>query len=254
MDRTVITSAWLDQIRWSDGWDVLKGTHEIDHPSVWVIDPATTHLQLTDQYEDILSTEEIALGNRFHQAGHVIRYKTAHAALRLLLSSSTTIDPIAIRFAKGHHHKPRLLPNHPGNTAEFNLSYSENKAMIGMANGLPVGVDIEWLHRPLAINDMLSACFSEREIAFITSPNEDMYRRFYTLWTRKEAVLKLTGEGIGEHLPYFEVLDGTCVAEKKIIGGHPPGAIFLYSFPIGNDFLGCFAVPNPIDELYCYRL
>ena len=202
MDRTVITSTWLDPVRWADGWGILKGSHEISHPSIWVINPAATHLQLADQYENILSTEEIARGNRFHQAAHIIRYKTAHATLRLLLSSSTASEPNVIRFARGHHHKPRLL-DHPGSPIEFNLSYSENKAMIGMANGQPVGIDIEWLHRPLDINDMLSACFSEREIAFIMSPNEDMHRRFFTLWTRKEAVLKLTGEGIGEHLPYF---------------------------------------------------
>lgn len=253
MDRTVITSAWLNRVHWVDGWNVIQGPHEISRPSIWVIDPTATHLQLADQYETVLSAEELARGNRFHQAAHSVRFKTAHTILRLLLSRFTSSNPTAICFAEGHHRKPQLQ-GQQGTPIEFNLSYSQNKAMIGIANDHPVGIDIEWLHRPLDIQDMLSACFSEREIAFITSRNEGIYQRFFTLWTRKEAVLKLTGEGIGEHLPFFEVLDGTHIAEKKIIGGQPPNTIYLYSFPVGYDFLGCFASPTPVSELFFYQL
>lgn len=253
MNDTVITSVWLNPIRWTDGWSVLQGTDKFCHPSIWGIDPAKTHLILADRYENILTSEEMARGNRFHQAAHAIRYKTAHTVLRLLLSSATSSDPTAICLTKGHHHKPRLQ-GHSDYPIEFNLSYSENKAVIGMASGSQMGIDVEWLHRPLDIKDMLHVCFSAREIAFITSQNEGMHHRFFTLWTRKEAVLKLTGEGIGEHLPLFEVLDGVSIAGKAIIGGQPPDAIYLYSFPIGHDFLGCFASSTPVDELFFYKL
>ncbi len=253
MNNTVITSTWLNPVRWINGWNVLRGDDEIKQPSIWVIDSAAAHSRLADQYEPLLSTEEMTRGNRFLQAAHVIRYKAAHTALRLLLTRSTSSDPSAIRFANGYHHKP-LLSVPPDSPIGFNLSYSENNAMIGLAYGYPIGIDIEWLQRPMDVNDMLSACFSDREITFITSSTEHVYHRFFTLWTRKEAILKLTGEGIGEHLPLFEVLDGVNVTEKKIIGRQPPSAVYLYSFAIGEGFLGCFAAPLPIEELFFYRL
>src|SRR5690606_33277913 len=104
------------------------------------------------------------------------------------------------------------------------------------------------------IDDMLMACFSPEEIKFITARKDDMRHRFFTLWTRKEAILKLTGEGIGEHLPYFDVLDGTCVTKKRTIGGNTPDKIYLYSFRIDDDYLGCYAVPEPLEGISFFRL
>jgi 4'-phosphopantetheinyl transferase len=43
-------------------------------------------------------------------------------------------------------------------------------------------------------------CYNNREIAEIVA-SADPLVSFTTLWTRKEAVLKLTGEGIDDNLP-----------------------------------------------------
>jgi len=218
-----------------------------------LIDPTAAHALLAHRYNHILSDHELARATRFHQQAHQIRYKTTHTVLRLLLAGATDSAPAALHFVGGHHNKPRLPPYRGGSVA-FNLSYTENKSLIGIAGGHAIGVDIEWLNRPLDIGDMLAACFSASEIDYITSQAEGTRSRFFTLWTRKEAILKLTGEGIGEHLPFFDVLDGTCVAEKEIIGGNPPDRIYLYSFRIGVDYLGCYAASEPLDRLPVFQL
>lgn len=253
MNKTTIISTWIDEPQLADGWAVIQGTRSFPRPSVWLIDPTAVHALLADRYGHILSNDELARAARFHQQAHQIRYKTTHTVLRLLLASATDSDPAALHFVGGHHNKPSLPP-YGGGSVAFNLSYTENTSLIGIADRDAIGVDIEWLNRPLAIEDMLVACFSASEIDYITSQDEGTRSRFFTLWTRKEAILKLTGEGIGEHLPFFEVLDGTCVAKKETIGGNPPDQIHLYSFRIGGDFLGCYAASEPLDRLPVFQL
>ncbi|PPL00276.1 4'-phosphopantetheinyl transferase family protein [Parapedobacter indicus] len=253
MDHTLIISTWLPSIQWSDGWKAMKEGIDIQRPSLWVIDPKPFLNRLPKHDGQLLSDDETAKAERFHQTDHKLRFSAAHTALRLLLSYATVSDPSALRFEKGHHNKPKLVV--PANTdIQFNLSYTENRAMIGLSSGQPIGVDIEWSQRPLDIETMVEACFSTNEIAFISAEKREVHRRFFTLWTRKEAILKLTGEGIGEHLPYFEVLDGVRHAEKRVIGGQPPDTVYLYSFSVTEGFIGCFASPTPITRCSFYRL
>lgn len=253
MNHTTIISTWIDEPPLADGWAVIQDTQPVPRPSLWLINPIYAHELLANRYNHILSGDEVSRAARFHQQTHQIRYKATHTVLRLLLANATGSAPAALHFVGGHHNKPSL-PLYEGGTVGFNLSYTENKSLIGIADGGAIGVDIEWLNRPLAIEDMLTACFSASEIEYITSRDEGTQSRFFTLWTRKEAILKLTGEGIGEHLPFFEVLDGTCVAKKEIIGGNPPDRIHLYSFRIGSAYLGCYAASAPLDRLPVFKL
>lgn len=253
MDSTDIIATWIHRIEWRDGWEAMQSDRAIRQPSIWVINPMRSLQQWAKYAEQLLNSEETTKAMRFHHMDHRQRFKAAHTVLRLVLGLTIDSDPASLRFAKGHHNKPRLeTPEHT--PIQFNLSYTENRAMIGVNHGYPIGVDLEWLQRPLDIESMLDACFSIREIAFIRSRKEEMHHRFFTLWTRKEAILKLTGEGIGDHLPYFEVLDGTCRAEKRVIGGQPPRNIYLYSFSVEEGFIGCFASPTPITQCSFYRL
>ncbi|MFB2121522.1 4'-phosphopantetheinyl transferase superfamily protein [Parapedobacter sp. 2B3] len=254
MKHTSIISTWMEEPRWTDGWPVLRGSHEVTLPSVWLVDAARAHAMLDDRYNQILSSDEVGRAERFHQPAHRIRYKASHTVLRMLLAGITHADAATLRFVGGHHNKPKLT-DYQRPSITFNLSHTEHTSMIAVADGAGIGADIEWIRRPIVIDDMLAACFSANEIDYITSrPEEGMRDRFFTLWTRKEAILKLTGEGIGEHLPLFEVLDGTCVAEKEIIGGTPPDRIYLYSFRLADDYVGCFATAEPTDLRSVYRL
>ena len=252
MKQTVIKSAWIDSPKWTDGWPLIHNATLPKRPSVWLIDPEKADPLLNNRYTDLLNHDERSRASRFVQPAHQKRYKTTHAALRILLAQSIQANASSLCFETGHHHKPRLASHHNG--PAFNISYTEGRSIIGLGIDPAIGVDIEWSHRDMIIDDMLPVCFSPNEINYINANRDERHLRFFTLWTRKEAILKLTGEGIGEHLPLFEVLDGECITEKHIIGGHPPDRIFLHSFLLGDRYIGCYASSTPLTALTIYHL
>ena len=130
----------------------------------------------------------------FHRRQDAEHYLIAHGALRLVLAGYLTCDPMAIRFGVRENRKPFL----DGGTLEFNLSHSGSLALIAVARGRRVGVDVEQL-RPIADLESLAARIcSPEELAMLAGRAQTQRERaFFTLWTRKEALAKATGEGIG---------------------------------------------------------
>lgn len=70
----------------------------------------------------------------------------------------------------------------------FNISHSEDLIAVAVSKR-PVGVDIEIL-RDVNL-EIAGRFFSEKEIRFIKTDRDFLY-----VWTRKEALLKKTGEGL----------------------------------------------------------
>lgn len=70
----------------------------------------------------------------------------------------------------------------------ISISHSKDMALVAI-NENAVGADIEVV-RPFN-EKLIKRYFSKEEIAFIDSPE-----KFFTIWTVKEAYLKLTGDGL----------------------------------------------------------
>ncbi len=92
-------------------------------------------------------------------------------------------------FAYGSHGKP-TLSTHPG--IQFNLSHCSSAVACGIGSE-PVGIDIEDRNRMRG--ELVRRVMNEREVADIAA-SADPDLRFTQLWTRKEALLKLTGRGL----------------------------------------------------------
>lgn len=250
---TAITADWIRDVHWIDGWSFIHSEEPLVCPSIWLMDMNYSLGRLAVFGDRMLSSVETARANRFHQEEHRCRFEATHTLLRLLVGRLSGSEPANLQFGKGHHGKP-ILASPTGTDIHFNMSYTQGRTIVGLERGHPIGVDIEWTKRPLDIESMLETCFSPRERAYIAGQPVDMRHRFFTLWTRKEAILKLTGEGIGEHLPSFEVLDGTSNTPKSIIGSRPPDHIYLYSFSIGEDAIGCLASEVRLDSCAFFRV
>ena len=96
-------------------------------------------------------------------------------------------------FATGRHGKPHL----PDGDLEFNLSHSGDLALIAIARGRRVGVDVEQLRPVIGLDDVAPRVCSAAELAMLASVAEPARTHaFLGLWTRKEALAKATGEGI----------------------------------------------------------
>ena len=98
-------------------------------------------------------------------------------------------------FVFGQHGKP-MLKDHP--EIHFNLSHCRRAALC-VISSQPVGCDIETVPEELDM-DVCRYCFNEEEIAGITRSDRPTLT-FTQLWTCKEALLKLTGEGLTNDLP-----------------------------------------------------
>lgn len=159
----------------------------------------------SSQDESLLDDEERARSRRFVHRVDRSRFVIAHASLRLVLARSIDVDPAAIRYDHGPHGKPRLAPGL--RRLEFNLSHSQELALLAVTRDRPVGVDVECL-RVISggVQDLSDAPFSDTERKALRAlPPAERRTGFFRCWTRKEALIKATGEGLSRDLDSFDV-------------------------------------------------
>lgn len=161
-------------------------------------------VDLTRQADEaVLDDEERARAARFHEDRHRRRFIAAHAALRRVLGACTGRSAERLRFDQGPQGKPGLIDAGPWC---FNLSHSDDLALIAVTRGREVGVDLE-RHRPgVAIHDLARRFFAPAEAAALAVlPVAQREAAFFTCWSRKEAVVKALGTGLHTPLDRFQV-------------------------------------------------
>jgi 4'-phosphopantetheinyl transferase len=97
-------------------------------------------------------------------------------------------------FEYGANGKPYLRTS---GGREFNLSHSENWALIGFTYKQQLGVDVEIIRPIPDLTELASRHFTESEQAELAAGNADLaVESFLRGWTRKEACLKALGVGL----------------------------------------------------------
>ncbi len=141
---------------------------------------------------------------RFKSDGN--RAIAGRGQLRAILGRCLGADPAALEFSYGPRGKPALAGVWSRSGWHFNLAHSADVALLAVTRSGPVGVNVERI-RPLAdLSQLVSRFFSPGENAAFQALAEDQKPdAFFRLWTRKEAWLKATGEGITESLGRVEV-------------------------------------------------
>lgn len=136
---------------------------------------------------------ERARAARFHRLEDAERYLAAHGALRMILAGFMACDPVDLRFSTHGKGKPFI----EGADLEFNLSHSGALALIAVALRRQVGVDIERLRPIPDLEDLVAGVCTAGERAALAALEEPVRERaFLGMWTRKEALVKMTGEGL----------------------------------------------------------
>jgi 4'-phosphopantetheinyl transferase len=142
-----------------------------------------------------LSPEERDRADRFRLARDRHRFVRARGFLRRTLARRLDRDPrsLALRAA------PRGKPFLPDCGLSFNLSHSGGLAALAISETREVGIDIELLDAGPALEGdlagVIAACFHPNEAAAIAAAPIPR-RTFLRFWTAKEALMKLTGEGL----------------------------------------------------------
>lgn len=154
----------------------------------------------------VLSPDERVRAERFRFAGDRRRFIMARGALRTILSYYLSTPAEEIIFAYSSHGKPSLggaLAPHP---LRFNVGHSHELALCAVTYGKRVGIDIEYIHPMHDIDSIAQHFFAEREVTALQAlPVEQRHIGFFRCWTRKEAYIKATGEGLSRRLDQFAV-------------------------------------------------
>jgi 4'-phosphopantetheinyl transferase len=130
----------------------------------------------------------------------------ARGLLRAILGRYLGCSPADVRFCYGPRGKPALNDARGGEALRFNLSHSRGIALYAVTRGREVGVDVEAIRPEVEIASVARRVFSPSERATLHSlPPELQSEAFFNGWTRKEAFIKATGEGLARPLDEFDV-------------------------------------------------
>ncbi len=176
-------------------------TGRVDVWSVRLDEPARTGSEILT-----LSPDEIARANRFHFEKDRIHFTRCRSALRDLLAGYLAIPAADIRFEYLTSGKPQLAAEQNPSALQFNVSHSANMALIAVGSEHRLGVDIEKIRGDVDTSALAERFFSLRERAGLQAlPEHLRVPGFFACWTRKEAFLKATGEGLSFPLEDFSV-------------------------------------------------
>jgi 4'-phosphopantetheinyl transferase len=155
---------------------------------------------------ELLSPEEQQRARRFRLDLNRDRFIAGRGQLRLLLSYYIKLAPAKLQFCYGSHGKPELTESMMCPRLQFNLAHSAELALLAVNRRFAAGVDLEELHPLEDAPALVARFFSPREnLAFQQLRESQKLTAFFNLWTRKEAWLKATGQGIGYSLNKVEV-------------------------------------------------
>ena len=205
-----------------------------NHIHVWQID-INEHLPYIDKLLDVLTPGEITRANKYLRSTDRDKFIISRSSLRYILSGYLKCAPATISFKLTKSNKPEI-DCQPTSNIHFNLSDSADRVLVAVA-AAPVGIDVELINPRFDYHAILNNNFSPDEAAYIDL--NDSFKRFFLLWTRKEAILKATGIGLTDHLKLIPSLDGQHVTEGALLS--TTNNWQLNSFEINGDYIATVA-------------
>ena len=136
------------------------------------------------------------------------RFVTGCLLLRTALSRKLEMPAAVVPIDRtcpdcgGQHGKPTI----PGTSLEVSISHSGIIVMVGVSEGLPVGVDIEQTIRFREMTKHANRVLSDREQAVMNRKAARAHPAFIARnWVRKEAITKAAGVGLRIPLNHITV-------------------------------------------------
>ena len=190
---------------------------------------------------DVLSDAERARRSGLWDAGHRAQFTVAAALLRLVAAAHTTgeaarvvIDRSCPRCGR-QHGRPRLT----GSGLHVSISHSGATVAVAVSRAGEVGVDVQQVDDD-PVHELSSLVLADSEARHVA-----VTRDFFTYWTRKEALVKATGDGVT--VPLREVLVTPPGTPPALLGypGRDGLAAHLRDLSPDLRYVGALAVLSP---------
>ncbi|SMC96255.1 4'-phosphopantetheinyl transferase family protein [Pedobacter africanus] len=158
--------------------------------------------RMGDLYSKTLTAGEVLKASKYLNQSDQQRYLVSKYLLRDFLGGFLNCAAGDIKFNLSAKKKPYTQG------IEFNVSHTGNYVFLAFSSS-PVGIDAEMLNPGFDFELLLPELFDTEEIRFINSNAAVRSQLFYMLWTRKEALLKASGEGLTDQLFLVNILSDT---------------------------------------------
>lgn len=163
---------------------------------------------------EILSNDELVRAGRFRFERDQKRFIAGRGILRKILGCYLGVNPQKLRFDYTPHGKPILATNAGYDTLRFNLSHSGAFALYAVTRGGNIGIDIEHVRNDIDVEQISQRYFSPGEISSLDQTHKKKRSGvFFQYWTRKEAFLKATGEGLSFPM---EQCDVSLISKRRL--------------------------------------
>jgi len=150
-------------------------------------------------WDALLSREVRQRAAGFRFARDRDRFIVAHGILRRVLEGYLPQPPTLIYGTNG---KPALACG----SLYFNLSHTDDRALIAVSATGELGVDLERVRLEPDASGIADYCFSPLERMLLSRvPQTRRAEAFFKCWTRKEAFVKALGDGLSYPLKEFSV-------------------------------------------------
>jgi 4'-phosphopantetheinyl transferase len=193
--KMLCSPATVDNLRAIRG---LSG-HEVH---VWK-SCGTIQENLLQSLRRLLYEDEVQRAERFRFQDDRNRFIVSRGILRTLLAGYLECDASCLHFHYSDRGKPQL-PSAPD--LHFNVAHSGEVIVWAFARNRRVGIDVEEIRTDFSTQEIAERFFSKIERQTLRSlPTSQRHQAFFQCWTRKEAFVKATGDGLSLPLDQFDV-------------------------------------------------
>ncbi len=199
-----------------------------------------------------LSADERERARRFRFERDRQRFVAARGLLRRLVGRYLDQEPARVRFGYGPRGKPFV---DAAGGLRFNVSHSAGLALVAFAWGREVGVDVERLRPVPEAEDIARQYFSRWEESELRRlPEGERAAAFFRCWTRKEAFVKATGDGLSRPLDAFDVTLAPGEPARLVrVAGEPEAArrFWMVDVSPGRGFAAALAIEGSPARVIC---
>lgn len=200
----------------------------------------------------ILSADERERADRMVTQVLKNRRAAAQSILRDVLARYLSISPSEIIFSQGERGKPSVQ----NSDLEFNMSHTEDWALIALTRIHPIGVDIEFIKTSKYHDSIVEKNYSPQEfVQYQSLPEGEKLEAFFRGWTRKEAYIKAIGLGLYYPLEKFTV-DLSSKEDKSMLsieGSSERASTWLLpTFWAGEKIIGSVAIEAEVKDWLFY--
>lgn len=207
---------------------------------VWAVPHDECQPQIA-RCESLLSRDERARAGKFAFDPPRLTYVVSRASLRTILGQYLEIAADSVKFVYDAFGKPQLVDA----ALSFNVAHSADSTLVAVSRAGQLGVDIERMRNVEASLAIAAKNFHGNELKAMQAANAaELPSVFLRCWTRKEAILKCMGIGLGYPLAAFNVLTEPPVdtpIELPAHDSHATSHYWLYDLDPSGDYRAAVA-------------